>query len=116
MISAKVQIDTILKSNNIIVFLNDIDDATAIKKAEKINLINNRNIKLNNNNTRARIAENNPKSSTILSCTDIVKLLELYGIQKKSITIIPINQLKNPKICEMYLKAYYCNNQDVKVD
>lgn len=122
MISAKVQVDSLLKSNKIVVILNDpnhthTSDSTAaaaatvrIAKAEKINLINNRR-QPNSNNASNRLAEHvKTKNET----NEIIKLLELYGIQRKHITIVSINEMKNAKISEIYLRAYYCNNQDVK--
>ncbi len=83
---------------------------------KKINLINNRSNKINKVNKsqqqqkyKSDFLNNNSNSN------EIIKLLELYGIQKKHIKIVSINQLKNYKISELYLKSYYCNNQEVKV-
>ena len=97
MISAKVQVDSVLKSNKIVVFFNEKTkpESEQSKRVDKINLINNR--KTTKKQTETKNSENN----------EIIKLLELYGIQKKHITLIAMNQLKNSKICEMYLKAYY---------
>ena len=120
MISAKVQVDSLLKSNKIVVILNDpylksFEDPVAnaattvrITKAENINLISNR--RQQHKSTTNRLADHvKTKNET----NEIIKLLELYGIQKKHISVLSINEMNNAKISEIYLRAYYCNNQEV---
>jgi hypothetical protein len=120
MISAKVQVDSMLKSNKIVVILNDpyhksfedpVVNAAAtvrITKAENINLISNR--RQQHKSTTNRLADH---VKTKAETNEIIKLLELYGIQKKHITILSLNDMNNAKISEIYLRAYYCNNQEV---
>jgi len=145
MISAKIEVDSILKSNKIVILLNELNKnykaaagaaaATTTVNGisgqptrsesedypyhKKINLINNRSNKINKVNKSQQQQQQQKYKSDFLNnnsnSNEIIKLLELYGIQKKHIKIVSINQLKNYKISELYLKSYYCNNQEVKV-
>jgi len=132
MISAKIEVDSILKSNKLVILLNESSNnkqpghnqPTTINRSEsedypylkKVNLINHRlNNNYNNKVNKIPLKQQIKTDHNTPSTNHIIKLLELYGIHKKHITIVSINQLKNSKISELYLKSYYCNNQEVKV-
>ena len=95
MISIKMQIDCLIRSNKIVIFLNDPPEGP---KQEKKSFQQKAQIKSQN---KAKL--------------NIVKLLEAYGITSRYITMIELRKLVNAKICETYIKSYYCNDCDIRV-
>ncbi len=119
MISVKLQIDCIIKSNKIVIFLNElrqssnVHDVTAEKIYEKF-----KSDSSSYGYTQKSTLEStgrDPYNILKLPELDIIKLLEMYGITKKLVTIVDINSLKNTKLCEKYIKTAYCNDLNIKV-
>jgi hypothetical protein len=119
MISVKLQIDCIIKSNKIVIFLNKLRENSNVHdvNAEKINE------KFKSDSFCYGYPQQSTQESTgrdpynILKFPefDIIKLLEMYGITKKLVTIVDINSIKNTKLCEKYIKTSYCNDLNIKV-
>lgn len=89
-----MQIDCLIRSNKIVIFLNDPPEGP---KQEKKSFQQKTQIKSQN---KAKL--------------NIVKLLEAYGITSRYITMIELRKLVNAKICETYIKSYYCNDCDIR--
>ncbi len=117
MISVKLQIDCIIKSNKIVIFLNELHE-NLDKNVPNAKIIYEK-FKSDSFNygypQKSTQPSNRNHPYNYLPELDIVKLLEMYGITKKLITIVDINSLKNTKLCEDYLKTAYCNDLNVKV-
>lgn len=121
MISVKLQIDCLIKSNKIVIFLNEDDENEVANTLPKARLIYDQ-FKSNSFNhlfTTQNAQHKKSNKSTTTHQTyrsqvnlqiDIIKLLEMYGITKKHVTVIYLNQLQNPKLSEDYLKVSYCND------
>jgi hypothetical protein len=116
MISAKIQIDCLLKSSKIVIFLSPSktsNDSLDIHD-DKLEYYDRINFKEGYTRSNSVYFTNNKKTSEARKI-DVIKMLELYGIAKENLTIIKMNQLKNCRECVLYMKKYYCNDQEIKV-
>lgn len=101
MISIKLQIDCLIRSNKIVIFLND--QPLANEKQDKKHL-------------QSQFLKQKPQVNHQNKAKfNILKLLETYGITSRYITMIELKKLVNAKICESYIKSYYCNDVDIRV-
>ena len=111
MISAKIQIDCLLKSSKIVIFLSpnkaSNDSLDVLDKLEFYDKINYKDVYRSNSVYYKKTSEARK--------IDVIKMLEIYGIAKENLTIIKMNQLKNYRECVLYMKKYYCNDQELKV-
>lgn len=112
MISVKLQIDCLIKSNKIVIFFDE-----SKKEWDDVN-----NQEHEKSRTKNYLYAPHPINSQafaqkqkVLPQLDIVKLFDMYGITKKYVTIVEMNSLRNPKVCENYMKNAYCNDIDIKV-
>lgn len=121
MISVKLQIDCLIKSNKIVIFLKEsAEHDEVIPKAQLIydqfkSDSFNHLISSSNNFTQSQVARQSSKISQINAQTAILDLLEMYGITRKFVSLIELNSLKNPELCENYIKVSYCNDMHIRV-
>jgi hypothetical protein len=129
MINSKLQVDFMIKSNKIVLFLNETKQlAERLPKAEIIynKFKSEKNIsqkKQHQTNadagamaTAAYYNENDTKYEHMKNKFEILKLFELYGIAKKFINVIDLSKLKNSQLCEEYIRKFYCNDIAIKVN
>ena len=65
--------------------------------------------------SQSQPVRNDLKFSQINAQNAILSLLEMYGITKRFVSVIDLNSLKNPDLCENYIKVSYCNDIRLKV-
>jgi hypothetical protein len=123
MISAKIQIDNLLQTSQIVVILNQnnvfVESVSNfdLKSNIESELIKDNNIKekdrMFNREDTLEISE--IKSSffkTDATKIDTMKMLELYGISKEFVHVVKLEQLKNFRECDLYIRKFYCNDDD----
>lgn len=123
MISVKLQIDCLIKSNKIVIFLKEAAGTEHDQVIPKAQLIYdqfksdsfNHLISSSNNFNAPQAAKQSFKISQMNAQAAICDLFEMYGITKRLVSIIDINSLKNPDLCENYIKVSYCNDMQLKV-
>lgn len=118
MISAKIQIDCLIRSNKIVLFVNSPKESKPLQpEIENENAQNQSDDQSSKNilqklNRKIKMQNENEK----LIESDMIQLLDSYEIAKEYISTVRLDQLKNYNECEFYLKKYYCNDQTIKVD
>ena len=102
MINAKLEIDSLLKSNKVVIFSNEKRDPTSNR--------NNKDIK-----KRLKFNIDQTLDQELDKQIEIVQLLETYDISKEMISVINVNSFTHAQTGEAYLKAYYFSEQEIKV-
>ena len=123
MISAKIQIDNLLQTSQIVVILNQnnvfVESVSNFDFKSNIepDFIKDNSIKekdrMFNREDTLEISE--IKSSffkTDATKIDTMKMLELYGISKEFVHVVKLEQLKNFRECDLYIRKFYCNDDD----
>ena len=122
MISAKIQVDNLLQSSKIVVILNqanvfesmsNFDFKTNIEPepfkefAEKEkDKIFDRDDTLDISEIKSSFIKNDPNK------IETMKMLEIYGISQEFVHIVKLDQLKNFRECDLYIRKFYCNDED----
>jgi hypothetical protein len=123
MISAKIQIDNLLQTSQIVVILNQTNvfsdsisnfdfkstiEPEAFKQisAKEKDRAFNREDTLELSEIKSSFFKNDATK------IDTIKMLELYGISKEFIHVVKLEQLKNFRECDLYIRKFYCHDDD----
>ena len=123
MISAKIQIDNLLQTSQIVVILNqnnvfvesvsNFDFKSNIEPdITKDNSIKEKDRMFNRDDTLEISEIKSSFFKTDATKIDTMKMLELYGISKEFVHVVKLEQLKNFRECDLYIRKFYCNDDD----
>ena len=123
MISAKIQVDNLLQSSKIVVILNQSNlfcesitnfdfksniDPEPFKNHDKL-LNREDDAMLDISIIKSSYIKNDPNK------IDTLKMLEIYGISDEHVNVVKLDQFKNFRECDIYIRKFYCNDEDIKV-
>ena len=124
MISAKIQVDNLLQSSKIVVILNQSANvfAESLSNFDFKGTIDPEPFKENDSNKLFNREDTLDisiiKSSYIKSDPtkiDTLKMLQIYGIAEEFISVVKLDQMKNARECDYYIRKFYCNDEEIKV-
>ena len=123
MISAKIQVDNLLQSSKIVIILNQSDaftesisnfDFKTNIEPEPFKDLNGkekdksfiRDDTLDISEIKSSFFKNDPTK------IETMKMLEIYGITQEYIHVVKLDQLKNYRECDFYIRKFYCNDEE----
>ena len=122
MISAKIQVDNLLQSSKIVVILNQANVFESLSNFDfKTNIepepfkeftekekdkIFDRDDTLDISEIKSSFIKNDPNK------IETIKMLEIYGISQEFVNVVKLDQLKNFRECDLYIRKFYCNDED----